>query len=92
MACIESVQGCAFSFNDTVEWLRHFDGLAVGETAAPAWFLRENAEEAGMPPLLSYRNDRGHEDTRVKRKSTPLNIYICIKKSPDPQLDENFET
>jgi len=36
------------------EWLRHFNGLAVGETAAPAWFLRENAEGAGMPPLLSH--------------------------------------
>jgi len=25
------------------EWLRHFNDLAVGETAAPAWFSRENA-------------------------------------------------
>jgi hypothetical protein len=35
------------------EWLRHFIDLAVGETAAPAGFSRENAEGAGMPPLLS---------------------------------------
>ena len=35
------------------EWLRHFIDLAVGETAAPASFSRENAEGAGMPPLLS---------------------------------------
>jgi hypothetical protein len=36
------------------EWLRHFNGLAVGETAALACFSRENAEGAGMPPLLSH--------------------------------------
>jgi len=36
------------------EWLRHFNVLAVGETAAPACFLRENAEGGGMPPLLSH--------------------------------------
>jgi len=35
------------------EWLRYFNDLAVGETAAPACFSRENAEGAGMPPLLS---------------------------------------
>jgi hypothetical protein len=35
------------------EWLRHFNNLAVGETAAPACFSRKNAEGAGMPPLLS---------------------------------------
>jgi hypothetical protein len=45
------------------EWLRHFNDLSVGETAAPAIFLRENAEGAGMPPLLSLRNDQ----TRVVR-------------------------
>jgi len=56
---------CAFPCNDTcplvprmagglAEWLRHFNNLAVGETAAPACFTRENAEGAGMPPLLSY--------------------------------------
>jgi len=28
----------------------------VGETAAPACFSRENAEGAGMPPLLSHWN------------------------------------
>ena len=36
------------------EWLRHFNDLAVGETAAPACFSRENAEGTGMPPLLNY--------------------------------------
>jgi len=36
------------------EWLRYFNVLAVGETAAPACFSRENAEGAGMPPLLSH--------------------------------------
>ncbi len=36
------------------EWLRYFNDLAVGETAAPACFSRENAEGAGMPPLLSH--------------------------------------
>jgi len=36
------------------EWLRYFNDLAVGETAAPACFLRENAEGAGMPPLPSH--------------------------------------
>jgi len=36
------------------EWLRYFNDLAVGETAAPACFLRENAEGAGIPPLSSH--------------------------------------
>ena len=36
------------------EWLCYFNDLAVGETAAPACFLWENAEGAGMPPLLSH--------------------------------------
>jgi hypothetical protein len=36
------------------EWLRHFNGLTVGATAAPACFLRENAEGVGMPPLPSH--------------------------------------
>jgi len=36
------------------QWLRYFIDFAVGETAAPACFLRENAEGAGMPPLLSH--------------------------------------
>jgi hypothetical protein len=38
----------------SAKWLRHFNNLAVGETAAPACFSRENAEGAGMPPILSY--------------------------------------
>jgi len=36
------------------EWLRYFNALAVEETAAPVCFLRENAEGAGMPPLLTH--------------------------------------
>jgi len=58
-------RGCVFSCNNTcplvpcmagglAEWLRHFNDLAVGETAAPACFLRENAMGAGMPPLLTH--------------------------------------
>ncbi len=47
-------RGVLFRVTIRLEWLRYFDGLAVGETAAPACFLRENAEGAGMPPLLSY--------------------------------------
>jgi len=47
-------KGCDSSRNDIGERLRHFNVLAVGETAAPAWFSRENAEGAGMPPLLSH--------------------------------------
>jgi hypothetical protein len=39
--------------NDIGGVLRHFNDLAVGETAAPACSSRENAEGAGMPPLLS---------------------------------------
>jgi len=52
------------------EWLRHFNDLAVGETAAPACFSRENAEGAGMPPLLNIEMTR-HVDTGVKRGSAP---------------------
>jgi hypothetical protein len=37
-----------------VEWIRHFNDLAVGEAAAPACFSRENAEGAAMPPLRSH--------------------------------------
>jgi len=35
------------------ESLRIFSELAMGETAAPACFSRENAEGEGMPPLLT---------------------------------------
>ena len=38
----------------SAEWLRYFNDLAVGETAATACFSRENAEGAGMPPLLNH--------------------------------------
>ena len=46
--------GVLFRLTTSVEWLRYFNELAVGETAAPACFSRENAEGAGMPPLLSH--------------------------------------
>jgi len=36
------------------EWLGYFNDLAVEKTEAPAYFSRENAEVAGMPPLLSH--------------------------------------
>ena len=45
--------GVLFRVTIRLEWLRHFNDLAVGETAAPACFSRENAEGAGIPPLLS---------------------------------------
>jgi hypothetical protein len=45
--------GCVFRETILAEWLRYFIDLAVGETEAPASFSRENAEGAGMPPLLS---------------------------------------
>jgi hypothetical protein len=41
-------------FTTLAEWLRYFNDLAVGETATPACFSRENAEGAGMLPLLSH--------------------------------------
>jgi hypothetical protein len=47
-------QGVLSRVTILAEWLRQFNDLAVGETAAPACFLRENAEGAGMPPLLSH--------------------------------------
>jgi hypothetical protein len=46
--------GVLFRLTTSAEWLRYFNDLAVGETAAPACFSRENAEGAGMPPLLSH--------------------------------------
>ena len=46
-------RGVLFRVTILAEWFRHFNGLAVGETAAPACFLRENAEGEGMPLLLS---------------------------------------
>ena len=48
------------------EWRRHCSDLAVGETAAPACFSRENAEGAGMPPLLNHCNDQ----TRSRQSET----------------------
>jgi len=35
-------------------WLCCFNDLAVKETETLACFSRENAEGAGMPPLLSH--------------------------------------
>jgi hypothetical protein len=52
--CCARLRGVPFRATILAEWLRHFSDLAVGETAAPACFLRENAEGAGMPPLLSH--------------------------------------
>ena len=46
--------GLLFRLTTLAEWLCYFNNLAVGETAAPACFSRENAEGAGMPPLLSH--------------------------------------
>ncbi len=51
--CCQCKQGVLFRITILAEWLRHFNDLAVGETAAPASFSRENAEGVGMPPLLS---------------------------------------
>ena len=55
------------------EWLRHFNDLAVEETAAPACFSRENAEGAGMPPSRLGRiiEMTSHLDAGVKRGGTP---------------------
>jgi hypothetical protein len=44
--------GVLFRVTILVEWLSHFIDLAVGETAAPASFSRENAEGVGMPSRL----------------------------------------
>jgi len=59
------------------KWLRHFNDLAVGETAAPAWYLRENAEGAGMLPLLSHWNDQTRRHRSETRKhATRTRIYV----------------
>jgi hypothetical protein len=42
--------GVLFRVTILVEWFRHFIELAVGQTAVPASFSRENAEGVGMPP------------------------------------------
>jgi hypothetical protein len=52
MCCVCS-RGVLSRLTILAKWLRHFSDLAVGETAAPVCSLRENAEGAGMPPLLS---------------------------------------
>jgi hypothetical protein len=59
------------------EWLRYFNDLAVGETAAPACFSRENAEGAGMPPSRQggIIEITRHIDTRVKRGGAPCDAY-----------------
>jgi hypothetical protein len=46
--------GVLIRLTTLAEWLRYFNGLGVGETAAPACFSREDAEGAGMPPPLSH--------------------------------------
>jgi len=68
--CCKCSWGVLFRVTILAEWLRHFTDLAVGETAAPASFSRENAEEAGMPPLLSLCNDQTRRH-RSERESTP---------------------
>ena len=63
--------GCAPPCNDMAELgLRHFNDLAVGETAAPACFLRENAEGQVCPRCQVIEMTR-HVDTGVKRESEP---------------------
>jgi hypothetical protein len=52
--CVVAFMGVLSRLATLAEWLRYFNDLAVGETAAPACFSRENAEGAGMPPLLSH--------------------------------------
>ncbi len=58
-------RGCASSCNDTcplvprmagglAERLRHFNDLAVGETAATAWFSRENPEGTNINGIRLY--------------------------------------
>jgi hypothetical protein len=77
--CCKCSRGVLFRVTILTEWLRHFNDLAVGETAAPACFSRENSEGAGMPPLLS-REMTSHVDTRVKRKSTPReHDHMCLQ-------------
>jgi hypothetical protein len=75
------------------KWLRHFNDLAVGETAAPAWFSRENAEGAGMPPLLSVIEMTRHVDTGGKRGSTPREHVLkknCNYKSEKYPIYSNL--
>jgi len=54
ITCYVCLRGVLFRVTILAKWLRHFNNLTVGETAAPACISRENAEGAGMPPLLSY--------------------------------------
>jgi hypothetical protein len=61
------------------EWLRHYNGLAVGETAAPACFLRENAEGEGMPPLLSLRNDQTRSHQSERESSPREHVYLYLQ-------------
>ena len=51
--CCMCLRGVLLRVTILAEWLRYFNDLAVGETATSAFFSRENAEGAGMPPLLS---------------------------------------
>jgi hypothetical protein len=67
-------------FRETIlaEWLRHFNDLAVGETAATANFSRENAEGAGMPPSRQggIIEMTRHVDTEVNGRAHPVNTFI----------------
>jgi len=77
--CWVCSRGVLFRVTILAEWLRHFIDLAVGETAAPESFSRENAEGAGMPPLLSLRNDQARRH-RSERESTPCeHEHMCLQ-------------
>jgi hypothetical protein len=86
--CYECLRAVLFRVTILAEWLSHFNDLAVGETAAPACFSRENAEGAGMPPLLSLRNDQTR-NIRVNGRAQPVNTNICVYKenAPNPETD-----
>jgi hypothetical protein len=69
--------GYASPGNDIGEVAWSLNGLAAGETATPANFLRENAERTGMPPSRLGGNIEmtRHIVIGVKRGSKPLNTH-----------------
>jgi len=77
MRCV-CLRAVLFRVTILADWRRHFNNLAVGETAAPACFSRENAEGAGMPPLLSFRNDqtRRHQSERESTTRKHVHWYL----------------
>jgi len=50
----DTFTGFASPYSDIDGVASSFKDLAMGETTAPACFLRENAEGAVMPPMLSF--------------------------------------